>query len=83
MPTLADRLGVPRHTATHARYGATGLIRAIGTGLFYPFSLIYFHHQLGAPLVQIGLCLTIAGLVGAGPAWSTQAGWWTDSALAT
>lgn len=64
MPTLADRLGVPRHRYA-ARYGATGLIRAIGTGLFYPFSLIYFHHQLGAPLVQIGLCLTIAGLVGA------------------
>jgi MFS family permease len=64
MAALADRLGVPRHRYA-ARYGITGLIRAIGTGLFYPFSLIYFHHQLGASLAHIGVCLTIAGLVGA------------------
>jgi MFS family permease len=64
MATLADRLGVPRHRYA-ARYGSTGLIRAIGTGLFYPFSLIYFHHQIGSSLAQIGVCLTIAGLVGA------------------
>lgn len=64
MSTLADRLGLPRHRYA-ARYGLTGLVRATGTGLFYPFSLIYFHRQIGAPLVQIGTCLSIAGLVGA------------------
>jgi len=64
MSTIADRLGVPRHRYA-ARYGIAGLIRATGTGLFYPFSLIYFQRQLGAPLVQIGTCLTVAGLVGA------------------
>jgi MFS family permease len=64
MSTFADRWGLPRDRYA-ARYGITGLVRAVGTGLFYPFSLIYFHRQLGAPLVQIGTCLTIAGVVGA------------------
>jgi MFS family permease len=61
---LSERLGVPRDPYA-GRYAVTGLVRALGTGLFYPFSLIYFHRQLDAPLVQIGVCLTVAGLVAA------------------
>lgn len=64
MGVIAERLGIPRDPYA-GRYAATGLIRAVGTGLFYPFSLIYFHAQLGAPLALIGTVLTIAGLVGA------------------
>ncbi|MBO4210276.1 MFS transporter [Micromonospora echinofusca] len=66
-----EALGLP-HDRQALRYGVGALINAVGTGLFYPFSLLYFHHQLGMPLGLIGLALSIAtaasllGVAGAG-----------------
>lgn len=61
---LTDRLGMPQEQYAR-RYGVTTLICNIGNGLFYPFSLLYFHHQLDASLATVGLCLTVATGVGA------------------
>ena len=36
------------------------LVDALGTGLFAPFSLLYFHEVAGLPLPAIGLALSVA-----------------------
>lgn len=56
---LATRLSLPRAC------GACGfivalLIDALGTGLFLPFSLLYFKAAAGLSLPAMGLALTIA-----------------------
>jgi hypothetical protein len=63
-PSLQDRLGLPRDRYAF-RYGVAGFVSSAGSGVFYPFSLIYFHHQLDVPLVQLGLWTTIAAVIGA------------------
>jgi MFS family permease len=39
------------------------IIDAVGSGLFLPFSLLYFHHAGGLSLTETGLGLTIAMLI--------------------
>jgi len=36
------------------------LVDTLGTGLFAPFSLLYFHVVAGLPLPAVGLALSIA-----------------------
>ncbi|MFF3418812.1 MFS transporter [Streptomyces sp. NPDC002698] len=69
--TIASRMGFPRGRHA-ARYGVAGLVNATGTGLFYPFALLFFHHQVAAPMVQIGACYTVA--MGLGVAGVTRTG---------
>ncbi|MBS2532731.1 MFS transporter [Catenulispora sp. NF23] len=46
-----------------ARLGAAVLADGIGTGMFMPFSVLYFVHVVGLPLSDVGGCLTAAGLL--------------------
>jgi MFS family permease len=59
---LPERLGLP--PLGSARPFALALaIDAFGSGLFLPFSLLYFHHVGGLSLTQAGLGLSIAMLM--------------------
>jgi MFS family permease len=65
-PAVTTRLGFPRQRAA-VRYGLAGLANNLGTGMFYPFAILFFHHQLHASLVTVGACYTVAiglGVVG-------------------
>ncbi|WP_328536936.1 MFS transporter [Streptomyces sp. NBC_00344] len=39
-------------------------VDAVGSGMYVPFSLVFFRHVTGLPLPLIGLVLTVTGLVG-------------------
>ncbi|OEU88199.1 hypothetical protein DB35_17580 [Streptomyces abyssalis] len=39
-------------------------VDAVGSGMYIPFSLVFFRHVTGLPLPVIGLVLTVTGLVG-------------------
>jgi MFS family permease len=45
------------------RFGWAGLISAAGTGLFYPYTLLFFPALLDIPLTEVGAVLTGAALV--------------------
>jgi len=59
---LRDRLGLP-DTRNARPFVAAMLIDALGSGLFLPFSLLYFHHASGLPLTEAGFGLSAAMLV--------------------
>lgn len=61
MQTIAKRLGIPSLKGTRGFLVAT-LIDALGSGLFMPFSLLYFHVVAGFPLAVIGLVFSIAAI---------------------
>ena len=56
---LAKHLGLPRIKGAEGFLIAL-IVDALGTGLFIPFSLLYFHVAGGLPLVTIGLALSLA-----------------------
>jgi MFS family permease len=56
---LAQRLGLPK-TQGHKALVIALLIDALGTGLYLPFSLLYFQKIAGLALPTIGIALTIA-----------------------
>lgn len=56
---LAQQLGIPQKKGTKS-YLLTRLIDALGTGLFAPFSLLYFHRIAALPLTEVGVALSIA-----------------------
>jgi MFS family permease len=58
---LADRLGLPR-IDTARPFVVAMLVDALGSGLFLPFSILYFHHAGGLSLTDAGLGLSIAML---------------------
>jgi MFS family permease len=58
---LADRLGWP-DLGSSRPFAFALAIDAFGSGLFLPFSLLYFHHVGGLSLTQAGLGLSIAML---------------------
>ena len=58
---LADRLGLPR-IGTARPFVVAMLVDALGSGLFLPFSILYFHHAGGLSLTDAGLGLSIAML---------------------
>ena len=55
----AERLGLPK-VRGRGTFLAVLLIDSLGTGLFAPFSLLYFHDALGLPLATVGLALSAA-----------------------
>ncbi len=56
---LTTRLGFPR-VRGHGAFVVAFLIDAFGTGLYAPFSLLYFHTVVGLPIPAIGGALTVA-----------------------
>lgn len=57
--TLSRKLGVPEGRAA-IPFGLATLVNYIGTGIFYPFVLLFFHYQSGASLVAVGACYALA-----------------------
>ncbi|MFF4100505.1 MFS transporter [Streptomyces sp. NPDC001903] len=39
-------------------------ISAVGTGMYVPFSLVFFHHVTGLSFALVGLVMTVTGLAG-------------------
>lgn len=60
---LSRKFGLPEERAA-IPFGLATLINYIGTGLFYPFVLLFFRYQSGASLVEVGTCYTLATGVG-------------------
>jgi MFS family permease len=58
---LRDRLGL-LETSDARPFVSAMLVDALGSGLFLPFSLLYFHHASGLPLTQAGFGLSVAML---------------------
>lgn len=56
---LTQRLGLPRLGGSLPLLVVL-LVDALGTGLFAPFSLLYFHVAVGLPLPAVGLALSVA-----------------------
>jgi MFS family permease len=59
---LRERLGLPQ-VGTAWPFALAMAVDALGSGLFLPFSLLYFHFAAGLSLTQAGLGLTVAMLV--------------------
>lgn len=53
------RLGIP-HVRGSGAFLAALLSDALGSGLFLPFSLLFFHVAVGLPLAEVGVALTTA-----------------------
>ncbi|GLV60373.1 MFS transporter [Dictyobacter sp. S3.2.2.5] len=56
---LVRRLGIPQQKGTKS-FLLIVFIDALGTGLFAPFSLLYFHVIAALPLTEVGVALSIA-----------------------
>jgi MFS family permease len=56
---LAKQLGLPRIRGAEGFLVAV-FIDALGTGLFLPFSLLYFHVAAGLPLITVGFAISLA-----------------------
>ena len=56
---VTKHLGLP-HLKGAESFLIAVLIDALGSGLFMPFSLLYFHAALGLPLISVGFALSIA-----------------------
>lgn len=74
-PRTTTRLGFPRQRKA-IPYGIAGLTSNIGTGMFYPFAILFFHHQLKYSLVTVSACYTVA--IGLGVAGVTRSGGLVD-----
>ena len=66
--TVADVLGLP-NTRGRAPLIVAQSVDALGTGLFLPFAVVYFHAAKGIPLTTVGAILSVAALLAlpAGP----------------
>lgn len=56
----AGRQGV----AGEGRLTAAAVVSGIGSGMYIPFSLVFFHHVTGLSYAMVGSVLTVAGLGG-------------------
>lgn len=52
--------GPPRR----ARYMLAMVVDAMGSGMYLPLSLLYFHHTTGAPVTRVGAIMSAAALLG-------------------
>lgn len=59
---LAQRLGLP-HLRGAGSFVVATFIDTLGTGLFLPFSLLYFNQVVGLPLSTAGLALSLAMII--------------------
>ncbi|MER6522063.1 MFS transporter [Streptomyces sp. NPDC001553] len=66
--TVIDALGLP-HTRGRVPLVLAQLVDALGTGLFLPFAVVYFHAAKGISLATVGVMLSVAALLSlpAGP----------------
>lgn len=66
--TVIDTLGLP-NTRGRVPLVVAQLVDALGTGLFLPFAVVYFHAAKAIPLATVGLMLSAAALLSlpAGP----------------
>lgn len=62
LSAVREQLGLPR-IGTARPFALAMIIDAVGSGLFLPFSLLYFHQAGGLSLTEAGLGLTIAMLI--------------------
>ncbi|MDI5961133.1 MFS transporter [Streptantibioticus silvisoli] len=60
LPTPSPRTPVRRRGGL---FGAAMVVDGVGTGMFMPFSVLYFLHTTSLALPQVGLALTAAGLL--------------------
>lgn len=60
--TWGQRLGLPSMPGTRGLVAAVA-VDSLGTGLFVPFTLLYFLHTTPLSLTAIGAALTLAGLI--------------------
>ncbi len=63
LSVFADRLGLPS-TSGKLRIVFASLIDSAGTGIFLPFSLIYFLHHTTIGLSTIGTMISLAAVLG-------------------
>ncbi|KUO16768.1 MFS transporter [Streptomyces dysideae] len=65
--TSAPDVGAPAGFLPRGRgvvwFGASGFVNALGTGFFYPFSLLFFTSLSGLSLRAVGVALTITTLL--------------------
>lgn len=54
------RQGLPRLQPGQGWFVASSLVNSLGSGLFYPFAVLYFHQVAGLSLPLVGLGLTVA-----------------------
>lgn len=59
---LMDRLGFP-HTRGARIFIIAMFVDALGSGLFVPFSLLYFHTVAGLSFPSVGIVLTVATIL--------------------
>jgi len=59
---VTELLGLPRTRGRLPLVAAQG-VDALGTGLFLPFALVYFHAAKGLPLTAVGAALSVAALL--------------------
>ncbi|WP_328312791.1 MFS transporter [Streptomyces sp. NBC_00442] len=65
MRTYRSRARTPR-IAGERRMLVAMAVDATGSGMYVPFSLVFFHHVTGLPFATVGLVLTVVGLLGLG-----------------
>ncbi|MCX5382406.1 MFS transporter [Streptomyces sp. NBC_00083] len=65
MRTFRSRTRTPR-IAGERRMLVAMAVDATGSGMYVPFSLVFFHHVTGLPFATVGLVLTVVGLLGLG-----------------
>ncbi|NYV79038.1 MFS transporter, partial [Streptomyces sp. UH6] len=53
-----------RGVAGERRLTASAAVNGIGSGMYIPFSLVFFHHVTGLSYAVVGAVLTVAGLGG-------------------
>ena len=59
-PVPVRQRGTPRTGPGIVWFGAAGLANALGTGIYYPFQLLFFREVMDIPLTTVGLGLTAA-----------------------
>ncbi|MFF7153518.1 MFS transporter [Streptomyces sp. NPDC008139] len=59
------RPAVARIPGERALLGAMG-VDSVGSGMYIPFSLVFFHHITGLSFAVVGAVLTVVGLIGMG-----------------
>ncbi|MEU3369535.1 MFS transporter [Streptomyces sp. NPDC006711] len=65
MRTFRSRTRTPRIPGERRMLVAMA-VDATGSGMYVPFSLVFFHHVTGLPFATVGLVLTVVGLLGLG-----------------
>ncbi|MFD9393192.1 MFS transporter [Streptomyces sp. NPDC060000] len=52
-----------RKPSSRAKYMLGMVVDAVGSGMYLPLSLLYFHHVTGLPLTRVGAVMTTAAVI--------------------